>query len=82
MNNPLIGMLENSPFQAMGQAMQMIGQIRNSGNVNAAMNTILQSNPNVKKAMDMCKGRNPKEVFENACRNAGYNPDQFTGIMK
>lgn len=83
MNNPLIGMLggRNNPMATMGQAMQMVNQIRQSGNPQAAITMMAQQNPNVKKAMEMCQGKNPEQVFKQMCQQNGIDPGQFTGMM-
>lgn len=85
--NPLMSMIgnmggSNNPMAAMMQAMQVVNQIKKSGNPQAALNQMAQSNPNIKQAMDLCKGKNPKQVFENGCRQNGYDPAQFTGMFK
>ena len=83
MNNPLIGMMGgNNPMAAMNQAMQMINQLRQSENPQAAINTMARQNPNIKRAMDMCQGKNPQEVFAQMCRQNGIDPGQFAGMMK
>ena len=41
-----------------------------------------QQNPNIKKAMDMCKGKNPEQMFKQMCQQNGMDPEQFTGMMK
>lgn len=66
--------------QAMLQ--QRINQLEQAGNPQAAVEQMAQTNPNVKKAMDMCKGKNPKQVFEEMCRQNGMDPGQFSGLMK
>lgn len=85
--NPLMSMIGNmsgskNPMSAMMQAKQVINQIRKSGNPQAALNQIAQSNPDIKQAMDMCKGKNPQQIFENRCRQNGIDPAQFTGMFK
>ena len=85
--NPLMSLIgsmggSKNPMSAMMQAMQVINQIRKSGNPQAALNQIAQSNPDVKQAMDMCKGKNPQQIFENRCRQNRIDPGQFTGMLK
>ena len=85
--NPLMSVIGNmggskNPMSAMMQAMQVINQIRKSENPQAALNQIAQSNPNIKQAMDMCKGKNPQQIFESGCRKNGIDPAQFTGMLK
>ena len=67
---------------AMMQAMSVVNQIRQTGNPQAAINAMAQQNPNIKKAMDMCKGKNPEQMFKQMCQQNGMDPEQFTGMMK
>lgn len=83
--NPLLSMMGgsgNNPMEAMMQAMSVVNQIRQTGNPQAAINAMAQQNPNIKKAMDMCKGKNPEQVFKKMCQQNGMDPGQFTGMMK
>ncbi len=84
--NPLMGLIGgmggNNPMAAMAQAMNIINQIKQNGNPQAAINAMAQQNPNVKKAMEMCRGKNPQQVFEQMCRQNGIDPTQFAGMMK
>lgn len=83
--NPLLSMMGgsgNNPMAAMMQAMNVVNQIRQTGNPQAAINAMAQQNPNIKKAMDMCKGKNPEQVFNQMCQQNGMDPGQFTGMMK
>ena len=84
--NPLLSMLggtgANNPMSAMMQAVKMVGQIRQSGNPQTAFNQMVQTNPAVKRAMDMCKGKNPQQVFEQRCRQNGIDPAQITGMLR
>lgn len=81
--NPLMGLIGgmggNNP---MAQAINVINQIKQNGNPQAAINAMAQQNPNVKKAMEMCQGKNPQQVFEQICRQNGIDPTQFAGMMK
>ena len=65
MSNPLMGMMGgmsggNSPF---GMIQKMMGMMQSTQNPGAMLQNMAQNNPNIKKAMDMCQGRNPKDVF-------------------
>lgn len=84
--NPLMGLIGgtggNNPMTAMMQAVNIINQIKQNGNPQAAINAMAQQNPNVKKAMEMCQGKNPQQVFEQMCRQNGIDPAQFAGMMK
>lgn len=83
--NPLLSMMGgsgNNPMAAMMQAMSVVNQIRQTGNPQAAINAMAQQNPNIKKAMDMCKGKNPEQIFKQMCQQNGMDPGQLTGMMK
>lgn len=83
--NPLLSMMGgsgNNPMAAMMQAMSVVNQIRQTGNPQAAINAMSQQNPNIKKAMDMCKGKNPEQIFKQMCQQNGIDPGQLTGMMK
>ena len=84
--HPLMGLIGgmggNNPMTAMAQAINVINQIKQNGNPQAAINAMAQQNPNVKKAMEMCQGKNPQQVFEQMCRQNGIDPAQFAGMMK
>lgn len=85
--NPLMSMIGgmgggNNPIPAMMQAIGVINQIKKTGNPQAALNQMAQSNPNIKQAMNLCKGKDPQQIFENGCRQNGIDPAQFTWILK
>lgn len=81
MSNPLMGMLGgNAPAQ--NSMAQMIGMLKNVGNPAAMLQSMAQSNPDIKKAMDMCRGKNPQQVFMEQCQAQGINPQQIIGNLK
>ena len=81
MSNPLMGMLGgNAPAQ--NSMAQMIGMLKNAGNSAAMLQNMAQSNPDIKKAMDMCRGKNPQQVFMEQCQAQGINPQQIIGNLK
>lgn len=81
MSNPLMGMLVgNAPAQ--NSMTQMIGMLKNAGNPAAMLQSMAQSNPDIKKAMDMCRGKNPQQVFMEQCQAQGINPQQIIGNLK
>lgn len=61
MSNPLMGMIGGtSGNNQFGMIQKMMGFMRGAQNPGAMLQNMAQSNPNIKKAMDMCQGRNPK----------------------
>ena len=84
MSNPLIGMMGgmtggNGPF---GMMQKMMGFMRGAQNPGAMLQSMAQNNPNIKKAMDMCNGRNPKDVFMEMCQKNGMNPNDIVNKLK
>ena len=85
--NPLMSMIGNmgggnNPMSAIMQAMSVINQVKKSENPRATINQMAQSNQNVKQAVDMCKDKNPQQVFEQMCKQNGMDPAQFAGMFK
>lgn len=81
MSNPLIGILDGNSC-AKNSMTQMIGVLKNSGNPAAMLQSMAQSDPAVKKAMDMCKGKNPQQVFIEQCQSCGISPQSIIGNLK
>lgn len=86
MANPLNSLLapqqNNVPQMdgmASGVAMfkRMAGMLNSTQNPQAALNMLAQHNPQVREVMQMCQGRNPREIFVQECKNRGINPDQL-----
>lgn len=81
MSNPLMGMIGGSA-PAQNSMAQMIGVLKNVGNPTAMIQNMAQSDPALKKAMDMCRGKNPQQVFMDQCQAQGINPQQIIGNLK
>lgn len=83
MSNPLMGMLggmmKNSPA---GDMQKIIGMMKRAGDPGAMLQNMAQSDPAIKKAMEMCQGRNPQQVFMEQCQTKGVNPQQLIDMMK
>lgn len=81
MSNPLMGMMGGNALQ-QNSMMQMIGLLKNAGNPAAMLQNMAQSDPAIKKAMDMCQGKNPQQVFMEQCQAQGINPQSVIGNLK
>ncbi len=81
MSNPLMGMLGGAA-PAQNNIAQMIGMLKNAGNPASMIQNMAQSDPALKKAMDMCRGKNPQQVFMEQCQAQGINPQQIIGNLK
>ena len=83
MSNPLMGMIGgtsgNNPFGMMQKMMRFMRGAQNPGEM---LQNMAQNNPNIKKAMDMCQGRNPKDVFMEMCLKNGLYPNDIVNKLK
>lgn len=80
MSNPLMGIMGGgSPLNNLQNMMNML---KNAGNPGAMIQNMAQSDPAIKKAMDMCQGKNPQQVFLEQCQSQGVNPQQILGNLK
>lgn len=84
MSNPLMGMMGrcHPAYRPFGMIQRMMGMMQNTQNPGAMLQNMAQSNPNIKKAMDMCQGRNPKDVFMEMCQQNGMNPNDIINKIK
>lgn len=80
MSNPLMGMMGGNSQK--NNMMGVIGMLKNAGNPGAMLQNMAQSDPAIKKAMDMCKGKNPQQVFMEHCQAQGVNPQSIIGNLK
>lgn len=80
MANPL-----NSLFQPQQQMAnpniasfrRMAQMLQNAQNPNAALSQLAAKNPQVQQIMSMCAGKNPRDVFMQACEDRGIDPAQI-----
>lgn len=62
------------------QLIQMLNQIRNSGNPMAVMQSVFGNNPAYNRAMEMAKGKKPQEmeqVIKNMAKERGIDENQL-----
>lgn len=43
---------------------------------------MLQNNPQFAQVVQMCKGQNPQQVFENMCKQQGVNPNDIINALR
>lgn len=52
--------------------------LANSGSPQQVFDNVVKNNPNMKPIVDlMNKGANPKDIFEDMCRQRGIDPQEF-----
>lgn len=65
------------------QHLKNIVQMLNSAkNPEAVLQQISQKNPAVKQVMNMCRGKNPQQVFYEICQQKGVNPQEIINMLK
>lgn len=55
--------------------------VKMAQNPSEALTAISQQSPQLKNIMELCKGRNPKDVFMEQCESLGYNPDEIIRML-
>ena len=62
----------------------MMATVRAASNPQAALNLMIQNNPNLKQAMDIVQqnGGDPRRAFYALCEQKGVDPQQILDVMK
>lgn len=83
MANPLNNLFSQIPQQNNGflqniqNFQRMASLLKSSNNPQAAIMQLAQQNPQMKQILNLCNGKNPKDVFMEECKNRGINPDEI-----
>lgn len=67
--------------QMISNIKNYMGAIKMAQNPSQAIEELSRQNPRVKQMMDMCKGRNPKDVFIEQCESMGYDPKDIIQLL-
>lgn len=69
--------------QAQGQYLnQMLQLFKGSANPQSMLEHIAGQNPALQQVMQMCKGKDPKSVFFELCKQKGVDPQAFIANLK
>lgn len=62
----------------------MLGMVRSANNPQAMMNMLMQSNPQMKQAMDLVHqaGGDPQKAFYSLCEQRGIDPNTILDALK
>lgn len=94
MANPLMGMMGDAPstnpamgaqnnlMQAAQSAKRMMGMLQAVNNPQQALMAAAQQNPQLNAVMQMCHGRDPREVFYEQCKKQGIDPNAVINALK
>lgn len=61
---------------------QMMNMVRGAQNPQAMITQLASHNPQMKTMLDMIQGRDPKQVFFDACRQKGVDPNQIFSMLR
>lgn len=83
--NPLMqgmGMGGGVNPQAIQQVKRIMNMFRAASNPQQMLMQAAQQNPAISTAMQMCNGKNPKDVFYEQCQKIGVNPDDIINQLR
>ena len=83
--NPLMQAIGGTPFaniQAIQQVKRMMNMFRAASNPQQMLMQAAQQNPAIGTVMQMCNGKNPKDVFYEQCQKMGVNPDDIINQLR
>ena len=83
--NPLMhgmGMTHGVNPQALQQVKRMMNMFRAASNPQQMLMQAAQKNPAINTVMQMCNGKNPKDVFYAQCQKIGVNPDDIINQLR
>lgn len=81
--NPIIQAISGKSLMSskLGQAQQMMSQLRSAGNPQAMIAQMMQSNPQIKQIIDQYGG-DPKTAFYRFSEANGIDPEEILKLMK
>lgn len=75
--NPILNKMSQN------NALNMMNMVRSSGNPNAMLNQLSQSNPQLRQAMDFARQvGDPKEAFYQMARQRGIDPEVILSQLR
>lgn len=81
---PILQALQGRSNQGLGQIRQMMDMVRSSGNPQAMISQLAQSNPQLQNVMQLVTqaGGDPKKAFYQLAQQRGVNPDEILNMLK
>lgn len=73
--------MNNQPVQMIQSFQRMVQMLKGAQNPDAAVMQLAQQNPQMAQVMQMCQGKNPKEVFLQECQKRCIDPQQIMGQL-
>lgn len=82
MVNPLSNpQMQSNSSSAMENFQRLASMLRSAKNPDLLISSLAQQNPQANAVMQMCRGKNPKDVFIAECKNRGLNPDEVISSL-
>lgn len=74
----------NPGVQNLGQIRNMVNLIKNAGNPQALLNSMISQNPQMKQAIEYVNnnGGNPKVAFEKLAKEKGIDPIEIQKMIQ
>lgn len=81
MANPIISKLMSQ--QGINPNLKnMVSMMKGAKNPEAMIQQLASQNPQMKQVLDMVGNGDPKQIFMNACKQKGIDPNQILSMMK
>ena len=81
--NPLKNSLGNMQItQGVEQVKGLMNQMKAFSNPQLALQQMAQNNPQLNQVLQMCNGKNPKQVFMSMCKDRGIDPNSILSMLK
>ena len=82
--NPMPGSMPGNPqgSQNIYHLKNIMQMMRTARNPESVLEQIAQKNPAIQQVMQMCKGKDPQQVFCEVCKQKGIDPNEFISMMK
>lgn len=89
MANPLNNLFPQSqpastqsiPASGIQSFKRIAHMMQDAGNPQAALSAFAQKNPRMAEIMQLCSGKNPKDIFYSECKRRGLNPDEIVSQL-
>lgn len=85
MSNPILSALNTGAAMTsnLKRIKEMVGMIKGARNPQVILSQMASNNPQMKSVLDMVQtGGDPKQIFFNACKQKGIDPEQILSAMK
>lgn len=84
MQNPILQALRSSQPNNLSQIKNMMNMVKSAGNPQAMLQSMMQSNPQIKQVMDIVNksGGDPKTAFYKMAEEKGVDPEEILAMLR